>query len=91
MSKIVKSQEIRKVVLGLALVLMSAVGLRAYDAARFVDCGATCGPCGVIASGCDSCEAGSSGGGCFAQGIGCDSIECDCGGDPNWECTYYEY
>ena len=33
MSKIVKSQEIRKVVLGLALVLMSAVGLRAYDAA----------------------------------------------------------
>jgi len=91
MSRIVRSVEVRKAILGFALVLLSAVGLRAYEAVRFDDCSAQCGPCYVQAIGCASCEAGGNGSSCYAQGVGCGAIVCDCGGNPDWECAYYEY
>jgi hypothetical protein len=91
MSRLRKPSELRRVLLGFALALVMAVSARAYEASQFATCAAACGPCAVIAYGCDSCESGSGEGGCFAQGINCAGVECDCGGDPNWECYYYEY
>ena len=91
MSKLRTSSELRRVLLGVAIALCMAVGANAYESSRFATCASACGPCAVIAYGCDSCESGSNGDGCFAQGINCAGVDCDCGGDPNWECYYYEY
>ena len=91
MSRIVRSVEFRKAILGFVLVSFSAIGLRAYEAVRFDDCQATCGPCIVWANGCLSCDAGGDANGCYAEGTGCSSVNCSCGGDSNWECSTYEY
>jgi len=83
--------EVKKMLMGLALAAAVSVGLSAYSGARQADCVAECGPCAVGAFGCDSCSAGPApGGGCYAEGIGCDTIICDCGGDPEWGCEFYE-
>jgi hypothetical protein len=89
MDRIRRSPEIRRVIIGLVLALGMAAGAGAYEAVQYDDCAATCGPCYVLVTGCDSCESGSSGDECFAQGIGCDTVECECG--AGWGCTYYEY
>lgn len=84
-------KELRRVALALAMAVALAAGVSAYEDARFADCIATCGPCTVAALNCDSCNSGGGENSCFAEGTGCSEVTCDCGGDPGWECEYYEY